>query len=87
MKKIATTLAALVVTGGVMASPANASGNWICDVLSSQPNKAGVSAIIYELIEEGYTDSNGGPEFFASSVINGCPEYIPAVQKALDQLT
>lgn len=87
MKKIVTTLAALVVTGGVMASPANASSGWICDVLSAQPNKAGVIAVINELIDQGYTDSNGGPELFASTVINQCPEYIPAVEKALDQLT
>lgn len=87
MNKFAAIFGALAIAGAALAAPAQASNaSWICDVLSAQPNKAGVSAVIGELISEGYTADNGGPELFANTVITECPELIPAVRQAVDQL-
>lgn len=88
LNKLVALVGSFAVAGAVVAAPANASSfDWICDVLDAQPNKAGVVAVIRELIDQGYTKDNGGPEIFATTVINECPDLIPAVDKAVSQLT
>ena len=78
MKKIIATLAATAAV--ITAAPANASANWICDALDNSPTSGTVIAIVQELIHEGYTADNGGPELMAQAIVYGCPEYFGLVQ-------
>lgn len=85
MNKLAGIVGAFVAAVAV-AAPANASTGWICQELDSHPNTTGVTNIIVELMTQGYTADNGGPELFAATVFGQCPEYVPVVQKAVEQL-
>lgn len=84
-KRIALTV---VSVAAIVAFPAqaHASNGWICNTLESNPNKLGVMTVIIELMGQGYTSDNGGPELFVNTVVEQCPDMIPVVQKALSQL-
>lgn len=86
IKRIAATLAGVIVVATLAAGQAHASNGWICDTLERHPNKTGVLQVISELIAQGYTADNGGAELFAQTVISQCPDMIPVVQDAVSQI-
>lgn len=78
-------ITAAAIAAASLTNPGSTS--WICDTLEASPNTAGVVAVIQEMIADGYTSDNGGPELLVSTVLNQCPEYLIVVKNAAEELS